>query len=148
VPSRRVPGPEVDTGGDEVRGTPAIDLDGGFFEAPGAVHVVENRGPATTVLYATFVFPAKARPTHRRQLLSRPQQPGDPVRRRQRSRRPGVQLRQRHTVAGTMTEPPTSATTADRGGLPPAHERADVREVGDQATVVRETVATTERGIQ
>ena len=34
----------------------------GFFEAPGAVHVAENRRPAPAVLYATFVLPPKAGP--------------------------------------------------------------------------------------
>jgi quercetin dioxygenase-like cupin family protein len=34
----------------------------GFFEAPGAVHVAENRRLAPAVLYATFVLPPKAGP--------------------------------------------------------------------------------------
>ena len=34
----------------------------GFFEAPGAVHVAENRRPDPAVLYATFVLPPKAGP--------------------------------------------------------------------------------------
>ena len=34
----------------------------GFFEAPGAVHVAENRRPAPAVLYATFVLPPNAGP--------------------------------------------------------------------------------------
>ena len=34
----------------------------GFFEAPGAVHVAENRRPDPAVLYATFVLPPNAGP--------------------------------------------------------------------------------------
>ena len=34
----------------------------GFFEAPGAVHVAENRRPDPAVLFATFVLPPNAGP--------------------------------------------------------------------------------------
>jgi quercetin dioxygenase-like cupin family protein len=34
----------------------------GFFEAPGAIHVAENRGPAPAVVHATFILPPTAGP--------------------------------------------------------------------------------------
>jgi quercetin dioxygenase-like cupin family protein len=34
----------------------------GLFEAPGAVHVAENRGSTPAVLYATFILPPNAGP--------------------------------------------------------------------------------------
>jgi quercetin dioxygenase-like cupin family protein len=39
-----------------------VDAGHGFFEAPGAVHVAENRQSTPAVLYATFVLPRNAGP--------------------------------------------------------------------------------------